>query len=120
MFSSCQNFALTNDLSQIKESNGIIWCKDEEITTSLSYDICLFYYYFDDESNEYICTDDVKCPENYPLLIEEKSECRKNCKDDIEYKYKFQGKCYKACPKNTKISESIPYFCEIYVHLNIH
>ena len=104
---------LSNIEELIKEANGIIWCKDEEITTSLSYDICLFYYYFDDENNEYICTDDAKCPENYPLLIEEKFECRKNCKDDLEYKYEFQGKCYKACPKNTKISESISYFCEI-------
>ena len=125
----------------ITESNGIFWCNDEvnneisdevmdkitykiikEITyeakdeihmTSLYNQNCPYYYYLIEEKNEIKCTDGFHCPENYPLLVPEKSQCRKNCKDDTEFKYEFQGKCHKMCPNNTKISENIIYFCEI-------
>ena len=38
------------------------------------YENCSFYYYFDKDNN-YFCTINSSCPEEYPLLIEEKNEC---------------------------------------------
>ena len=42
---------------------------------------CSFYYYFDNEKN-YQCTIENKCPNEYPKLLIDKSECMKN---DINY-----------------------------------
>ena len=41
------------------------------------YENCPYYYYFDHEHN-YICSLNLSCPEEYPKLIEGKSECIKN------------------------------------------
>ena len=41
------------------------------------YENCTYYYFFDEELN-YFCTDDSSCPEEYPLLIQEKRECVKS------------------------------------------
>ena len=38
------------------------------------YENCSYYYYFDNETN-YHCTINYSCPEEYPLLIEDKMEC---------------------------------------------
>ena len=81
------------------------------------YEICQYYYYFD-ETKEYHCTVDDKCPNEYNKLIIDKNECVENCLD--EYKYDFNNKCYKSCPEGTYYNydhtnciESIPkgYYC---------
>ena len=38
------------------------------------YETCTYYYYFDNEYN-FHCTENLSCPEEYPLLINNKSEC---------------------------------------------
>ena len=38
------------------------------------YETCKFYYYFDSDNN-YQCTYNENCPEEYPILIQDKREC---------------------------------------------
>ena len=77
-------------------------CKECYTNSTLNntncYIICDFHYYFD-ELNNYYCTDNSQCPEEYPKLIVEKNECAKSCID--EFKYEFDNKCYKSCPAGT-------------------
>ena len=40
------------------------------------YENCSYYYYFD--NNSYHCTINSSCPDEYPILIEDKMECVKN------------------------------------------
>ena len=51
------------------------------------YENCNFYYYFDKENNFY-CTMNANCPNEYPLLLENKKECIKPEKakeEEIKY-----------------------------------
>ena len=41
------------------------------------YPKCNFYYYFDNESN-YNCTNDLSCPNEYPILLNDTYECIKD------------------------------------------
>ena len=65
------------------------------------YEICKYYYYFDD-NKEYHCTIDRQCPDIRNKLIEEKNECIKECNN--EYKFEYGNKCYSICPPNTFVS----------------
>jgi hypothetical protein len=38
---------------------------------------CIFYHYFDNENN-FICTNNLSCPDEYSLLIKDKLECQKH------------------------------------------
>ena len=38
------------------------------------YKNCIYYYYFDNENN-YYCTSNLSCPNEYPKLLEDKKEC---------------------------------------------
>ena len=42
------------------------------------------------------------CPVEHNYMIKEKSKCTDNCKNDKEYKYRYNGKCFNKCPNNTK------------------
>ena len=41
------------------------------------YKNCSFYHYFNNENN-FICTNNFSCPDEYPLLIKDKIECQKH------------------------------------------
>ena len=69
------------------------------------YEICNYYYYFN-KSNEYHCTKDFECPEEYNKLIENKSKCIDECRNDNIYKYNYKNKCYQKCPEGTIINET--------------
>ena len=64
------------------------------------YQICSYYFYFDENNNKYICTDKFECPEPYNKLIHEKNECVKSCQETKENRYEFNNKCLKSCPEN--------------------
>ena len=61
------------------------------------YQICKYFYYFD-ESNKYQCTESNECPGNRNKLVEEKSKCVFNCRDDDTFQYEYNNKCYEECP----------------------
>ena len=65
------------------------------------YKKCNYYYYY--ESDEYLCTNNFKCPENYNKLIENQKKCIDKCKNDDIYKYEYKNNCYQKCPGETYI-----------------
>ena len=56
------------------------------------------------------------CSDNFreikKKLIYNNDYCIDNCKFDAIYKYEFEDRCYKECPKGTYSSEANKYFCE--------
>ena len=83
-YSTCQSCSGKGDSQDHKCSS----CKSaypKEILNSNNnkncYTQCNFYYYFDNENN-YHCTEDASCPENYSKLLEDKGECiKKNAQE---------------------------------------
>ena len=63
---------------------------------------CSIYYVFR-FFNSHACFSDCFSP--YNKLIEPKSKCIDNCKNDDEYIYVYNNKCFKKCPENTKTYE---------------
>ena len=60
---------------------------------------CQYNYYIID--NNYICTDNINCPEGYNKLIKEKNKCIDNCINDNIYQFEYNNICYTNCPKGT-------------------
>ena len=54
------------------------------------------------KKKKYICTENLKCPKEYYLLIKEKFECISDCEKDDKYNYEFQDECYEYCPLGIK------------------
>ena len=69
------------------------------------YNICKFYYYFD-ENNEYHCTENEICPEKYNKLIINKNRCIDGCQKDNIYQFEYNNSCYKNCPSGTTLNET--------------
>ena len=66
---------------------------------------CKYYFYFTNYK-EYKCTIDNQCPEEASILIPELSKCTKNCKDEENYPYQYNGHCLSECPGDTKANEN--------------
>ena len=96
--------------------NNCIECKDnyrfyispENIKNC--YPICNNYYYFD-ESNNFSCTNNLKCPKKYNKLILNKKKCIDECENDDIYKFEYNNKCYQQCPEKTFTNETHNYTC---------
>ena len=71
---------------------------------------CPYYFYYTDYG-QYKCTSLSICPEDYYLLIKEKGQCIEDCSKDTEYKYQYNGECYKQCPNNSDIDINNEYIC---------
>ena len=69
---------------------------------------CQYYFYFT-IYGQYKCTSLAICPEDYHLLLKNKSQCIEDCTLDAEYKYQYNGECYKECPNNS--SDNNDYIC---------
>ena len=95
-----------------KENNSCIECKDnyiflnDSINNNNCYKKCKHYYYFD-EFNNYTCTINNKCPDEYNKLIIEKNKCIDYCENDNIYQYEYNNLCYKHNPNITNKNESI-------------
>ena len=92
-------------------NNNCIQCKsnysfhDNLLNISNCYENCEFYHYFD-ESNNYHCTETEICPKNYSKLIIKQKRCIDQCKNETNYKYEFENKCYLNCPNGTILDEN--------------
>ena len=73
----------------------------EHSNYSNCYSNCSFYYYYNNITKSYHCTEELKCPMNYNKLIFDKKECIDDCRNDIEYKYNYLNQCYIECPNGT-------------------
>ena len=65
---------------------------------SRCYQICSIYFYFDDDKNQYLCTEE--CPKSHIKLIHGKNECVKSCEETKDSKLEFNNICLKECPEN--------------------
>ena len=63
------------------------------------------------KKKKYICTENLKCPKEYYLLIKEKFECISDCEKDDKYNYEFQDECYEYCPLGTKQYKENSFLC---------
>ena len=70
-----------------------------DLFNSNCYNKCKYHYYFND-NNEYKCTENNKCPEEYKL-IKQMNKCINECKHDNIYKFEYNYFCYEKCPNNT-------------------
>ena len=97
-----------------KNNNNCIECKfnyiflNDSINNNNCYQKCEYYYFFD-EFNNYTCTEDYICPEQYNKLIEEKKRCIDECENDNIYKNEYKNICYIICPNNTFETKSKCY-----------
>ena len=68
------------------------------------YNNCVAYseYYYINSYNQYKPLKSLNCPEEAKYLVEEKNYCIYDCTKDKEYKYLYNGQCWKNCPSNTK------------------
>ena len=73
------------------------------------YKQCDNFYYFD-ENNKYICTENEICPDKFSKLIINKKKCIDECEKDDFYKYEFNNYCFDKCPNGTLESEN-NYIC---------
>ena len=64
------------------------------------YQICSYYFFFDEYRNRYICTRSLECPNTHKKLIIGKNECVKSCESTKETKFEFNNNCLKECPEN--------------------
>ena len=74
------------------------------------YPKCEYYYYFD-INNNYFCTLNNSCPDNYKNLIIEKNKCIYNCSYDNIYIYEYNNTCYDICPNGTH-NTTDSFICE--------
>ena len=61
---------------------------------------CEFYYYYP-IYGDYKCTDGYFCPDKINLLVDKENKCLSDCKNDLSYKYQYNGECIIRCPNNT-------------------
>ena len=98
-----------------KKAHNCIECKsnflfiNDSTNNTNCYEKCEFYYYFN-ELDDYICTENNSCPYNYPNLVPEKAKCIDKCENENTYKYEYDNICYQECPKGT-IKSSISFHC---------
>ena len=115
IYKLCYDTCETCDINGDEKTNNCKTCKEnysfknDYPNDNNCYENCMFYYYFD-ENNNYFCTKENKCPDNYKL-ISEKGKCISDCTRDDTYKYEYRKKCFERCPENTK-DEKNNYFCE--------
>ena len=70
---------------------------------------CPYYFYYT-KYGQYKCSKFFLCPEDYYLLIRPKEQCIEDCSKDGEYKYQYNGECFKECPDNSSNSNN-DYIC---------
>ena len=93
-----KNCKSCNELGNIQNNKCTECFSNSTLNGTNCYEICQYYYYFDD-SGEYICTQDEHCPNIRNKLNIDTGECIKECFG--ENKYEFNNICYKECPINT-------------------
>ena len=93
-----KNCKSCNELGNIQNNKCTECFSNSTLNGTNCYEICQYYYYFDD-SGEYICTQDEHCPNIRNRLNIDTGECIKECFG--ENKYEFNNICYKECPINT-------------------
>ena len=120
VFRECYNTCKTCNKEGNKTNNNCIECKDgfmflnNSLNETNCYEISQYYYYFN-EYNKYVCTEEKECPLNFNKLIKDKNKCINDCTKDDVYKYEYNYICYDHCPNGTNNSN---YICHNIINEN--
>ena len=116
-YKPCFNSCLSCDIEGDEEKHNCLQCKSDysfEIEYSNHrncYQKCNYYYYMNITTSKFFCIEELKCPESFSKLIEEKNECVKSCNDNPYYLYyDYRNICYKTCPQGL-INNNYSYVC---------
>ena len=76
------------------------------------YNNCVAYseFYFMNSYGQYKSLEVYQCPEESKYYIKDKKSCIDDCKKDKDYKYLYNGNCYKDCPSDTN-RDDVNYLC---------
>ena len=105
----CHSNCKTCDYGGDGNQNNCTSCKNNQIlkpdipNSSNCVKQCDFFYYYQGE--QYKCTPNEVCPDDYQLEIKEKRKCIDKCENDNEYIIKYDGECYKEPPEGTNYDE---------------
>ena len=101
-------------IGQIPKSENNICLNDALLSkyNSRCYQLCSYYYYFDENKKQYLCTESLECPKSHNKLIHGKKECFKSCEETKETKYEFSNNCLKECPENFIVLEGTDNTCK--------
>ena len=111
IYKECFNSCKTCDEPGNEIDNKCKECKqnytflNDSLNNMNCYKICENYYYFDDSDN-YMCTENEICPDGYNKLIRDKNKCIDDCKNDDTFKYDYNNTCVEICPSETFVDES--------------
>ena len=114
-YEPCYSKCKTCDFQGNDDINNCTSCKNNyifnphEINSTNCVLKCKYYYYF--FFGEYFCTENSQCPLQASLLIRDRSQCIDNCKNDNEYKLRFNYECLSKCPEDTM--ENKDNICEM-------
>ena len=81
---------------------------DKSNNYSNCYEKCEYNYYIDNYNN-YICTGDDSCPDEFSKHIPAKNKCVKNCDDDDIYIYEYQNICTDEIRESEYCDKDRPY-----------
>ena len=76
------------------------------------YNNCVAYseFYFMNSYGQYKSLEVYQCPEESKYYIKDKKSCIDDCKKDKDYKFLYNGNCYKDCPSDTN-RDDVNYLC---------
>ena len=118
IFKKCYYTCDTCEIKGNNETHNCLTCDNnypyeiKKYNYKNCYKKCNHYHFFD-KKNNYFCTNEKLCPEEYNKLIPIKNECIDNCEKDDIYKYEFRKICYEKCPfPNSTLSNITKCFCE--------
>lgn len=102
---NCDSCILGYTLNPAKDGVCVIDCRQNS------------HLWYLDSNKEVICVTTKKCPEKYPLLVEESSQCVESCKGpsscikcQTDYLFEYNGSCISQCPQDTLV-DSINQKC---------
>ena len=93
-----------------KKCKSNLFFINEIIYKNNCFEKCQYYYYLN-ESNDYICTETNNCTGSYDKYVLEKNKCIDKCENDDTYKFEYNNICYEKCPEGTIKSSKKDYFC---------
>ena len=112
LFKPCYSTCQKCDSGGNETNHNCLQCKDDyNLELNLSnyincYKICPHNYYIEETTNKTYCTPDLSCPEKYPKLIQNKSQCIDNCEKDPVFKYDNQNICLDTFHNDTQNNTS--------------
>ena len=112
IYQKCYNNCKICNESGDSNNNKCKECfSDYNLINNNCYKQCQYYYYFNSE-NQYNCTENNICPNEFKILIEELKKCVNNCGNDDFYKYEYYNKCYASCPEGSAHNDNNKCVCE--------